>query len=411
MNIVQRAKNIVLNPKATWQEIEQERSSPAVLYTQYYMILALIPAIATFIGLSIVGMSFMGVSVRVPVITGIINLIVSYVLSLVGVYILSLVINFFAPKFGGLANPLNALKVAVYASTASLLGGIFGLIPFLGILGLLAALYSIYLLYLGLPVLMKNPPDKSAAYTAVVFVVALVLMLVFAGISSLLLPRRGLDAASITMNTPSGQVTVTDKNADGTVSIHTPGGSVTMNPKAMEEAAKRMEQAKTPADVGAALSAAAGQSSQPVEAYPADTLKALLPSSLDGLNRQEISASKQAAMGMSVSEASARYSNDQQSIRLKIQDLGPAGTMAQAYAGAVEGSSETDTHIEKHGREGDRVVMQRYEKDGSNASYKLILKNGVIVEADGNVSIEQLKNLVNGLNLASLETAPRPKKA
>ena len=46
MNIIQRAKEILLSPKQTWPVIEAESTDVSTLYTQYLMILAAIPAIA-----------------------------------------------------------------------------------------------------------------------------------------------------------------------------------------------------------------------------------------------------------------------------------------------------------------------------------------------------------------------------
>jgi hypothetical protein len=74
--------------------------------------------------------------------------------------------------------------VVAYASTAAWVGGIFGLIPALGIIGVLAGLYSLYLLYLGLPVLMKSPPDKALPYTAVVILAAIVLFMLIGYVTS-----------------------------------------------------------------------------------------------------------------------------------------------------------------------------------------------------------------------------------
>jgi hypothetical protein len=109
--------------------------------------------------------------------------VISYILSLVGVYVLSLIIDALAPTFGGTKNPISALKVAAYSSTASWVVGIFTLIPALSVLGILG-LYSLYLLYLGLPALMKAPQDKAIGYTLVVIVSAIVLFVVAGVITS-----------------------------------------------------------------------------------------------------------------------------------------------------------------------------------------------------------------------------------
>ena len=64
MNLVERAKNIILKPKQEWQVIAAEPHTVPGLYTQYVMILAAIPAVAAFIGFSLIGTSGFGVSYR-----------------------------------------------------------------------------------------------------------------------------------------------------------------------------------------------------------------------------------------------------------------------------------------------------------------------------------------------------------
>jgi Yip1 domain len=195
MNLVERIKNILLQPKQEWPVIAGEATNVSDLYRNYIVILAAIPAIAGFIGFSLIGMSLPGVGAfRVPIGSGIAHMIVSFVLGLVGVYILALIIDALAPNFGGEKNLMQALKVAAYSSTASWLAGIFAILPLLGILGILG-LYSLYLLYTGLPVLMKAPQEKALAYTAVVVICAIVLFVVIGAISNLFIsypvPRPG----------------------------------------------------------------------------------------------------------------------------------------------------------------------------------------------------------------------------
>jgi hypothetical protein len=236
MNLIERAQRILLQPKDTWVTIDAESTDTATLFTRYAMILAAIPAVCGFIGMSLIGFGGFGVTIRVPLLSGLVNMVVSYVLSLVGIFVLGLIIDALAPTFGGQKNAIQALKVAVYASTAALLGGIFSLLPALAMLGLLAAVYSIYLLYTGLPVLMKSAPEKSVAYTAVVIVAAIVLGVVIGAVSTMFLPRGGAmfggaDAPAVTLNTPGGKV-----------SIDTAGLEAAS--KKMEEAARKMEEAQ-----------------------------------------------------------------------------------------------------------------------------------------------------------------------
>ena len=189
MNLVERVKAILLTPKTEWPVIEREPGDVASLFTGYVAILAAIPAIAGFIGTSIIGISTPIGTIRVGILWGLVSAIIGYLLAFVGVYVLALIIDALAPTFGGNKSSANALKLAVYAATPSWLAGIFMIIPALSFLSILG-LYSLYLFYVGLPVLMKNPPEKSLVYTIAVIVVAIVIFLVIGLIQGALIGLR-----------------------------------------------------------------------------------------------------------------------------------------------------------------------------------------------------------------------------
>ena len=176
MNLVERAKNLILTPAAEWDKISAETHTVQDLYTGWIMILAAIPALATFVGFSLVGVGAFGLSYRVPVMSGIAHAIASYLLALGSVYVFALVIDALSPTFGGEKNFLQAFKVAAFAPVASWLAGVFHLLPALSILAILG-LYSVYLLYVGLPRLMKTPAEKAMPYTAVVIGVGICILI------------------------------------------------------------------------------------------------------------------------------------------------------------------------------------------------------------------------------------------
>ena len=221
MNPIQRVQDILLKPKETWPIIDQEKADTASVYRNYLIYVAAIPAVAGFIGLSLIGAGGFGLSMRIPVLSGLMNMVVGYVLSLAMVFVLALIVDALAPTFGGSKSPVGALKLVAYGSTAGFVGGIFSLLPALSILGLLAALYSIYLIYTGVPVLMKCPPGKAGAYTAVVIVCGIVLMVLLAAVSGLFMPTRGMHMGGM------------ERGGDGT--LKTPGGEVGVNISTIEE--------------------------------------------------------------------------------------------------------------------------------------------------------------------------------
>jgi len=188
MGLVGRAKAILMSPRQEWPVIEKETTTAAELYTGYIVPLAAIGPVARAIGLSVFGVN-LGIlgSWRVSPANAVGGAVVHYVFALVGVWVLARVIDALAPKFGGQSNSAQALKVAAYSATAAWLAGVFALFPPLSILGILG-LYCLYLLYLGLPVLMKAPPDKAIGYTVVVVIVAVVIFGVMGLLASRLFP-------------------------------------------------------------------------------------------------------------------------------------------------------------------------------------------------------------------------------
>ncbi len=178
MGLVDRVKNILLKPREEWSVIDTEPATVASLYTGYILPLAAIPPICHAIGSAVFGLRLPFVGTwRTPIGSAVTSAVVMYVLTLVGVYVLALIIDNLAPTFSGTKNQVQALKVAAYSYTAAWVVGIFSLLPALSILGLLG-IYSLYLLYLGLPVLMKSPPEKAFGYTAVVIIVGIILSII-----------------------------------------------------------------------------------------------------------------------------------------------------------------------------------------------------------------------------------------
>jgi hypothetical protein len=188
MALVDRVKNILLSPRTEWPVIDAEPATVASLYTGYIMPLAAIPVICQAIGMSMIGITipFVGTHYKTPLSSALISALVMYCFTLVGVYIIALVVDALAPSFGGTKNQVQALKVVAYAYTASWVGGILGLIPALSVIGILFGLYSLYLLFLGLPVLMKAPQDKAVGYTVVVIICSiLITWIVFFAVATL----------------------------------------------------------------------------------------------------------------------------------------------------------------------------------------------------------------------------------
>jgi hypothetical protein len=182
--LVDRVKAILLTPQTEWPVIAREEGDTASLFTQYVAILALIPALAAFIGRSLIG----GYT---PILSGLMSAIVGYVWSFVTVFLVTLIIDALAPTFGAQKNFQNALKLAVYSYTPVWLAGIFLLIPGLSFLAILG-LYGLYLLWLGLPPLMQAPRDKALPYAVAIVVSAIAFALLIGLFQALVFSIAGM---------------------------------------------------------------------------------------------------------------------------------------------------------------------------------------------------------------------------
>ena len=400
MNLIQRATNISLNPKAEWPVIAEEATTTADLFKTYIIPLSAIPVVANFIGMSIIGMSmpFVG-HFRMPILAGLTTLIISFVLGLVSTYLISLIINALAPTFGGEKNPLQALKVTAFAFTPAWVAGVVNIIPALGMLGLLAALYSIYVLYLGLPILMKTPPEKAAPYTAVSVICSIVLMVivmtvvgVFGGMSAMSGMHLGTNSQSIETNAAIGEL-------------------AKMGEK-MAEAGKKMENAQNSGDPQAqmnaateALGAAFGADAK-VEVVDMAKLKALLPETLAGLKRSRFEGEKTAMGGFKMSKAEAQYRDDSnRNITLELTDIGGNKMFGAMFAWAmIESDKETDGNYEKMGKLDGRPTHEKFQKDGSSGEYGVLVAGRFMIEARGNnVDMATLKAAANSIGFGHLE--------
>lgn len=200
MNLQERVTRILKQPKAEWPVIEAETTDIATLYRSYIAPLAAIPAVCSFIGMVVIGISvpFVG-QYRYGFAQALRVELLQYIGQLIGCYIAAFVIAKLAPTFASRSDQVQALKLVAYSMTPMWVAGVFNLIPMLGFLVLIGALYGVYLYYLGEPVLMKTPADKVIPYMVVSVVVIIIvsfvlgaLLALFGGAASMARPMPGM---------------------------------------------------------------------------------------------------------------------------------------------------------------------------------------------------------------------------
>jgi|SRR6185503_16170073 len=166
-----RVVGMLKNPTFEWRTISAEPDDIQSLYVNYIIPLAAIPAIAMFLGLTIVGVPFQG---RIGFFTALSTAIVIYIQTLIAPLVAALVVEQLAPRFSSSGSTIDALKLVAYATTPVWLGSAIYLVVYLSPLMILPVIYAVYLFYLGLPPMMKTHPNNVVPFMLVSFLAIVV---------------------------------------------------------------------------------------------------------------------------------------------------------------------------------------------------------------------------------------------
>ena len=168
MNLIERAKNILISPKSEWAKVATESDSHSTVLKSYVLPLALIGPVCAFIGQSLIGPQ--------SIVYGIVWAVISLLFAIIGLYLIAGVFYMLAPSFSATHNFDKAFQLVAYAYTPTFIAGIFNLLPALSIIGTILGLYSLVLIFLGLKPVLNVADDKKIVY----FIVGLLAYLVVA---------------------------------------------------------------------------------------------------------------------------------------------------------------------------------------------------------------------------------------
>ena len=186
MELFERAKAIMFNPKEEWKIIEAENASHGKVFAGYLLILALIPTVAIFISYCWKWYSashgLVGFFDSPYLKLGIAVAVQPFVIILVGAYLSAAVINAFSDQFGSAKDLNRAFSLVAYSYTPMCVAGIlfiFGplaaFVPYVG-------LYGLVLLYFGIEAQLKPSADKKIICFIITLITALVAWIILSKI-------------------------------------------------------------------------------------------------------------------------------------------------------------------------------------------------------------------------------------
>jgi len=174
--LINRAKNIIINPRTEWENIVVEDPSPKNTMQEYAVPFLVAVAIASLVG------DFL-FKTRIGYGPGFIlgMAVLSFGMILLTLYLSAIVVNEMAPSFQSEKNQNKAFQLVVFSYTpafiASIVANLFPQVAFINIL----SLYGIYLFWEGIGICMKTPAKNKTAYAlvSILLIVGLYIILSF----------------------------------------------------------------------------------------------------------------------------------------------------------------------------------------------------------------------------------------
>ena len=206
MELFERIKTLLFNPKEEWTIIEAENAHHSKVVVGHLLILALIPAVAIFVNhywtwteaLAKATEPYSRNGVISPEIIerikaqfpfdakmGIIWAVQQLILILGGAYIAAVVINALSDQFGSAKDFDRTFSLVAYSYTPLCIAGILYIYNPFAWLVPYAGLYGLYLLYTGLDIQLKPPAEKRT----VCFIISLIAVIAVWVILSKIIPQ------------------------------------------------------------------------------------------------------------------------------------------------------------------------------------------------------------------------------
>lgn len=169
--------SLFTRPNRAWETIRQKEDAHSLHYLMHLLLLALVPAVCLFIGVTIVGWSLVDEErVRLDTASALQLCLLLYLAIVIGTVIMGFFVRWMARAFDVRPNLNQCIGFIAYVITPFLLAGLTGLYPnrwFAAIVLLIAGIYSTYLLFTGLPAFMRQRSSQSFLYAASIWGVAL----------------------------------------------------------------------------------------------------------------------------------------------------------------------------------------------------------------------------------------------
>lgn len=169
---------ILFNPMSEWERIRDQSGSVVGHYLKYILLIALLPAIAWYVGSTQVGWQLGPRQIMLTTDSAIQIVVLFYFAMVVGVGFLGYMVHWMSETYEARSSTISkGVAVAAYTCTPLFIAGAAGFYPILWfniVLGCAAAAYAVYLLYIGVPIVMEIPEERGFLFASAMVAVGLV---------------------------------------------------------------------------------------------------------------------------------------------------------------------------------------------------------------------------------------------
>jgi hypothetical protein len=363
--LVVRARDILIKPRAEWRRIAGEE--PAGLIGSYIAPLALGGGLVGLAAHIAYGGFAIGPNLAWPAISAALYV----VLAVVGVLVSAFVINVLAPRFGAAANAEHAKRLAVYSATPILVAAFAAVAP--PVAGLVAAagvVYALVLVALGVqPLMPVSDPENNVPRLTLTYALAIAVIVGLAATFAGPLLHSGREALTSAVETV----------APAPATQQMPSRS------AAEIAIGRLSE----------------EYSSTLLVDPARLAEQFPDSLPGGFARQSVATAQRGG----VSRADSVYRDGAATLRLAIIQFG-SNVDSAALAELLD--VKPDGVVES-GYNRSQMIDGRFyaEEVGPNTSRYIVIGRGVIMIAEGAVTMDQARAGVETVGLQRLEAMLR----
>jgi hypothetical protein len=182
MKLLSHTVGILTHPDQEWAQIRSEKENKLSVFLTHVPILALIPVLATYYGVTEVGWGFNNNHMYLTQESAASLAAVSYVANMGIVYLLGEFINWMTETFAEKEMETGrGMTMAVFLMTPVFLSGLVFAYPHLWLCATFAIAgiaWAVYLCYEGMPILMKIPKERAFMFSSSVMTVGLVLLVI-----------------------------------------------------------------------------------------------------------------------------------------------------------------------------------------------------------------------------------------